>query len=239
VLSDGHELKRTQEAHKRLGITAEDMDGVPRVTERLIRGAGSIENVIQALRGDDSEDSVKFIEKYDAVSVSDRTRLSIEEIFTAADIDARRFIETVTGALMQQSGDITQMMVAVAQPRVTEATIKAATESLPIVVQRGAGSEIVGWTNGDVKAMEIFHKATGFLPAPKGAEITFNFDQRKQSANFGKDSDDEGPCEPPQSMDDFLLELQDVTRERALPAPAPDAVIPVNAPTIEYVDTEV
>jgi hypothetical protein len=232
-------LARSAAARKRLGITAEDMDGVPRITDRLIAGAGSIATVIAALREDDSEDAASFIAKYDSISESDRGRLTIEEIFTAAELSARRFIEITTGALMQRSGDITKMMVAVAQPRVTEATIKAATESLPIVATRDGEREVVGWTNGDVKAMEMFHKATGFLPMPKGAQTTINLNQLNQTAQLSAAEDDEGPCEPPPSMDEYLLELQDVARERALPAPAPDAVMPINAPALEYVDAEI
>ena len=210
------------------------MDGVPKVTPTLIEGAGSLQAILDALRSDDSEDAIAFMEKYESVSESDLERVSVEEIFTAAGLTARRFVEVVTGSLMQRSGDITRMMVAVAQPRVTSATIMAATEKSPILDGDG---EIVGYTHGDIKAQEMFHKATGFLPTPKGAQTTINLSQTNQTAQLAAGSKDDG-CEPPQSADDFLMELQGVIRPKALPAP-PESKMPANAPVVEYLDVEV
>ena len=232
IVSDGHLLDRNEEARRRLGLEKGAMDGVPSVTARIVRGAGSVDLAIEALRGDDSEDAQSFIAKYDSISASDRTRLKLEEIFTAADLTARRFVEVVTGALMQQSGDITKMMVAVAQPEVTQATIHAATREVPVLDLEG---NLLGYRPGDVKAQEIFHKATGFLPPPKGVEITYNFDQRKQTAILN--GDDEEKEELP-SMDEYLMQLQDVLRPAAQ-LPAPQATIPINAPEIEYLDAQV
>lgn len=140
---------------------------------------------------------------------------------------------------MQQSGDITKMIVAVAQPKVTEATIKAAVESLPITMRNKDGEiEIIGWTNGDIKAQEIFHKATGFLPMPKGAQTTINLNQLNQTAQLSASDDDDDPTEL-KSMDEYLMELQDVIRPaKQLEAP-PSFVIPQNAPMVEYLDVEV
>jgi hypothetical protein len=208
------------------------MIGVPNVTALIVSGAGTIQAAIEALRGDDCPDSQSFIGLYDRVSVSDRARLSVEEIFTVSGLSARRFVEIVTGALMQRSEDVTKMMVSVAKPQVVQATIKAAIDSLPILDITG---RVVGHTNGDIKAMEIFHKATGFLPTPKGS--TINLNQLNQTAQLGKGDDDED-CEPPQSADEYLMEIADVLRPKVLAAP-PDSVMPINAPQIEYVDIEV
>ena len=213
------------------------MQGVPSITANIVRAVGSVDLAIEALRADDSEEAQDFIEKYDGLSKSDQKLLKLEEIFTAAGLSARRFVEVVTGALMQQCGDVTKMMVAVSQPKVVEATIFAATDRKPIF--NPVTGELMTYTNGDVKAMELFHKATGFLPTPKGANTTINLNQLNQTAqlNAGEDEDDE-PVEL-QSMDAYLLELQDVLRPQ-LPAPtAPSSVIPVNAPQLDYIDAEV
>jgi len=208
------------------------MDGVPQVTDRIIAGAGSTEAAIAALRGDEHPDSQAFIEKYDSVSVSDRSRLTLEQIFTAAGLSARRFVEIVTGALMQQSADVTQMMVSIAQPKVIAATVKAAIEERPIFDKEG---DVVGYTLGDVKAQEIFHKATGFLPMPKGSTTIINNNQQNNGTSKEDESDEDAV--PLQSMDDYLMELQDVLRPQAqLPAPNP---IPVSLPQVEYVEVEI
>ena len=212
-----------QAAKKRLGIKPGDMDGVPSVTEKIKAGVGSIDRAIQALREDDSEDALAFIQKYDSISKSDKKFVTLEEI--------------VTGAIMEQCGDVTKMMVTVAQPEVVKATIKAATDSVPIVATVGNRQRVVGYTNGDTKAMELFHKATGFLPTPKGAVTNINLNQQNNTAQLSsKDDEDDGP-EDLQTMDSFLMDMQDVLRPE-LPAPREEAV-PVVIPNIEYLDIDV
>jgi len=226
-----------QAAKKRLGIKPGDMDGVPSVTEKIKAGVGSIDRAIQALREDDSEDALAFIQKYDSVSKSDKKFVTLEEIVTASGLTTRRFVEIVTGAIMEQCGDVTKMMVTVAQPEVVKATIKAATDSVPIVATVGNRQRVVGYTNGDTKAMELFHKATGFLPMPKGAVTNINLNQQNNTAQLSsKDDEDDGP-EDLQTMDSFLMDMQDVLRPE-LPAPREEAV-PVIVPNIEYIDADV
>ena len=236
-VSDGHRLSRTDAARKRLGITPETMWGVPDVTKNIIRACGSVDLAIAALAGDESEDAQEFIRFRKQCSPSDLQRTTLEEQFTAAGLSARRFIEVLTGALMQQCGDVTKMMVAVAQPKVVQATIKAATDEVPIVADVDGHRIVVGHTNGDVKAMEIFHKATGFLPTPKGSNTTINLQQLNQTAQLTKGEENEDGDDLP-SMDEYLMELQDVVRPKQLNAP-PSSEMPVNAPDIEYIDVEV
>lgn len=217
------------------------MEGVPDVTANIVRACGSVHNAIQALRSDDSEDAKSFILRYESVGPSDRRRLTLEEFIVAAGLSSRRFIEVLTGALMQQCQDVTKMMVAVAQPKVIQATIKAATDQVPITAYDPILEchKVVGYTNGDTKAMEIFHKATGFLPTPKGSNTTINLNQLNQTANMGGGDDDDDSPGDLQSMDEYLIELQDVIRPpKSLSAPV-ENVIPASFPDVEYVDAEV
>lgn len=137
---------------------------------------------------------------------------------------------------MQQSADVTKMILSVSQPKVTQATIKAATDSVPIVANVDGMNIVVGHTNGDIKAQEIFHKITGMLPIPKGAQTVINMQQLNQGSQK-EEEDEEG--EELESMDTFLMEMQDVLRPQ-LEAPKPQqSIIPVNAPEFEYVDAEI
>jgi hypothetical protein len=226
-------MNRKQYAEKRAGLKPGDMDGVPNVASRIVRGAGSMDNAIEALRGDDSENAKLFIAKYDSITESDRRRLTIENIFTAAGLTAREFVEVVTGALMQQGEDTSRMIVAMAKPKVMESTIKAATDCVPITDREG---EIVGYSNGDVKAQELFHKITGAIQMPKGSTTNIYANQANQTVVQGRDDEDDSEELP--SMDSYLMELQDVIRPQ-LPAPVEPSIMPVNAPEIEYVDVEV
>lgn len=237
-MSDGHRLSKTAEARKRLGVDPEVRSEIPDLTAKVKAGAGSIAKAVEALSQDDSPDARAFIEVYGSVSRSDRDRLTIEDFVAASGLSARRFIEVLTGALMQQCQDVTRMMVAVATPKVLAATIKAATDQVPITafsVLLGA-NQVVGYTNGDTKAMEMWHKGTGFLPTPKGATTNINLQQLNQTASGGSDDDDGLELE---SMDDFLMGMQDIVRPHALPAPVIDCVMPINAPELEYVDADI
>ena len=78
--------------------------------------------------------------------------------------------------------------------------------------------KVVGYTNGDTKAMEIFHKATGFLPMPRGSNTTINLNQLNATQNNGGGDDDDSPGDL-QSMDEFLMGMQDVLRPAQLSAP--------------------
>jgi hypothetical protein len=201
-------------ARKRLGVTPEQMEGVPRVTERVVIGAGSLRAVIAVLRGDDSEASKKFMAVYDSLLEKDRYKLSLEEIFTVAGLTAREFVEAVSGALFQQAQDISNMMIAVAMPKVAKTLVQQATKRKP-----------------DLKAVEIFGKISKMLPTPKGAQTVINVQQLNQQI---EEAEQAGELEP---MDDFLMELQQVKRP-ALPAPK-TVEIPVNTADLEYKYSEV
>jgi hypothetical protein len=232
IVSDGHRLDSAGAARRRLGITLGEMNGVPKVTDKIIAGAGSVAAAITALRGDSSPNAQSFISKYDGLSPSDIQRVTVEEIFTAAGLSAREFIETLTGALMQQSIDVTKMILAVSQPLVTTATVKAATDSQPIMGREG---EIVGYTNGDIKAQEIFHKITGMLPIPKGSQTFINVNPQPKPDDG---EEDESPAL--ESMDSFLMGLQDVLRPAPqLSAPTAPTLMPKNAPDFAYIDAEI
>ena len=217
-----------------MGITLADMEGVPSITGRIVGAVGSVDRAVEALRGDDAPEAVQFIEKYDSVTPTDRERLKLEEIIVASQLSTRKFVEVLTGALMQQAQDVTKMMVGMAQPRVVEATIRAATEIQPIFDKEG---EIVGHTTGDLKAQEMFHKATGFLPMPKGAQIAIQLNNGGRAAE--EEDGDEEKCLPPPSMDDYLRQIQEVIRPKELPAPVITSQVPVNAPELEYLDSDV
>ena len=188
---------------------------------------------------DDAADAILFISKYDSVTESDRERLTLEEFLVAAGLTPRRFVEVVTGALMQQASDVTKMLVSVAQPKVTAGLVKNATTGHPlsiggvVVLDKNGQPIIIG--GGDVKAQEIFCKITNLLPTPKGAQTIINMQQLNQG---GKD-DDDGEEEALQPFDDYLLEIQSVIRPQLAAPKAPDAIMPINVPELDLIDAEI
>jgi|SRR6185369_14493801 len=233
-------LTRTQQARQRLGISDEDSQNAPEITEQILKGVGSRAAMLSALRGDDSVDARAFIKAYESISASDREKLRIEDFVIASGLSTRRFIECLTGALLQQASDITRMLVAVNQPLVVSATIKAATEQTPILDGNG---DIVGHTWGDMKAQDMFHRATGFLPTPKGAQTTINLQQLNATNTPAALTEGDESCTPPPSMDAYLREIHDeVVRPKELKAAqgveSVPTIHPIGAPEIEYLDME-
>ena len=232
-------LKRTTNALnnaglalKRLGLTEADIEDVPEVTPRVKEAMGSVREAISLLRGDDAPDSRKFIRKWDSLSPRDQKSARLEHVVTAAGLTTRRFMELLAGAEFDHSATVSKIFVSRSQLKVLKSTVKAATDEQPIFNKDG---DIIGQSNGDVKAMEIFHKITGAMPTPKGGTFINNQQINAQVAAPNE------PKTPLQAMDSFLLEIDDIRRPKQLSAHT-EPIIPVempdNLPEIEYLDTQ-
>lgn len=224
-------------------MTEAQLDSAPSITALVKRGAGSIADAVDVLRGDDSPEARAFLAKWDMVPASYRKNIRLEAYILAAGMTTRRFIEVLTGALLEHSTSVAKMVVAAAQPRVLESVVKAATDEQPIFGKDAQTGEriVIGRTNGDVKAQELFLKGTGFLPTPKGSSTTINLQQTNQTANF--EQPEKEAALPPPAMDAFLLELQDINQPKALPSKSvmDTEHVPVigSVPEAEYLDAEV
>lgn len=215
-------------ALRRLGLSESDIEGVPSITKRVVSAVGSTEEAIELLAGDDSPDSIKFTQKCTPAVMTDLNRrwLHLEDVIVAAGLTTRRFIELIAGANSDHSDFIFRTLANQKRHRVLESTIKAATDEIPIMDKEG---EVIGATNGDVKAMELFFKLTKDIQ-PSG--ITLNSNNQTANLNVAPERD------PLQSMDSFLLEIENVRKPKQLNAPVDHPMIPVempeNAPEIEY-----
>ena len=158
-------LTNTGLALKRLGLREKDIKGVPDITPRVKEAMGSVKEAILLLRGDDSKDSRKFSEKWDSLSDRDRKHVQLEHVVTAAGLTTRRFMELLAGAEFDHSATVSKIFVSRSQLKVLKSTVKAATDEQPIFNKEG---DLIGQSNGDVRAMEIFNKITVAIPTPKG-----------------------------------------------------------------------
>ena len=226
-----HPLNDTGLTLRRLGLTERDIKDVPEITPRVKEAMGSVKEAISLLRGDDTPDALKFIAKWDSMSAHDQKNCKIEWVIVAASLTTRRFMELLAGAEFDHSATVSKIFVSRSQLKVLKSTVKAATDSQPIFDKEG---EIIAHSNGDVKAMEIFHKITGALPTPKPSNFILN---KQININPPSDADSE-PRTPLQSMDSWLMEIDSLRKPtRQLEAPP---VIPVempdSVPEIEYLD---
>ncbi len=179
----------------------------------MLKGVeGGIRHVLEALRAHDDDDAQAFIELADSLSAGDRKHAPIEAIAFAAGIGSLRLAELAQTALFLYGTMKTKMLLSSAMPKVMKATIKAATDEVPITADTMEGRIVVGHSNGDIKAMEMFHKMSGLMPLPKGAQIAIQ-------NNFGDKEDDKPSGQGWRAPEDRLREFHDMTEPKRLPSP--------------------
>lgn len=144
------------------------------MTPLLKAAEGGIPSIMEALRAHDNEDARGFIELYDSLSARDRKYLALEEIAYAAGIGSLRLAEVATSATILHGQIAAKLMIASSMHKVAKSIVKAATDEVPITAMVGTRTIVVGHTNGDTKAMELFGKMSGMVPIPKGSTVNFN-----------------------------------------------------------------
>lgn len=187
----------------------------PVVTPLLKSVEGGIPAVIAALRTHDDDDAKEFLECLDSLSPTDRSLVPVETVAFCAGIGSLRLAELAQTALFLYASMETKMLISGSMAKVTKAIVKTATDQVPITAydHETGVDKIVGMTNGDVKAMELFGRISGIAPVPKGAQIAIQ-------NNYGNRDDDKPPTTPWKSSEERLREFQDMTEPKRLPTPA-------------------
>ena len=183
----------------------------PVVTPMFLSVDGGIAHVLDALRAHEDEDARTFIDWYDGLTLTDRKLVTFEQIAFASGVGSLRLAEVAQTALYLYASMQTKMLISSAMTKVTSSIIKAATDQVPIVADTLEGRVVVGHTNGDVKAMELFGKMSGIVPVPKGAQIAIQ-------NNYG-DKEDAHPVMEWKTAEDRLREIHDATDPKRLPSP--------------------
>jgi hypothetical protein len=177
---------------------------------------GGISEVVNALRSHDDDDARAFIEAYDAANETDRKLLPVEAFAFVSGIGSLRLAEIAQTALFLYASMQTKMLISSSMVKVTKSIVKAATDEVPITAYNSdtGMQEVVGKTNGDVKAMELFGRISGIAPVPKGAQIAI------QNV-YGKPEDEDRPVlHAWKTPEERLREIQDMTEPKRLPSPA-------------------
>jgi hypothetical protein len=161
----------------------------PIVEPMLASVGGGVAFCVRALRAHNDDDARAFLEVYDALTRQDRRLLKVEEIAHAAGIGSLRLAEVTQTALFLYGDRQTQMILSAAMPKVIRATIKAATDQVPIVADIDGRRMVVGKTNGDMHAAEMLLKARNVVPVPKGSQINI---QNNNSVTSERDQKPDG-----------------------------------------------
>lgn len=202
-------LVRLRERWEEENDTPFEPEGEPKVSP-LIKSA----RMLAALRASGNEDARAFVELHDSISKQDQIVLSWEEIAYAAGIGSLRLLEVAVSASYEFNQAQTKLLIANSMRKVVKAAVKAATDQVPIVADTPVGRVVVGKTNGDVRAMELFGKMSGLVPIPKGAQIAI------QNINTQPNEDDKPSGHAVwMEAEERLQRIQDAIEPKRLPSP--------------------
>lgn len=208
--NDNDQRKHTKQragALRRLGVAPEKLLGLPRITHILDHAEGGLPTVVAALRLSDDDDARKFLDRYDAVSDSDRKYLVVEEIAVAAEVSPKRLLEIAVSALVEDSRSSGAIIAATYHPRVIRKTAEAALHDDVYYDENG---RLQG--GGGHADRKLFLTGTGFLPqSSKGAGGVFvTVNNQNAQANVGVQPVGEG--EPEQEGDRFNAAEDDLIK---------------------------
>lgn len=187
----------------------------PVITPMLKAASGGLDAVLSALRSYAHDDAQKFIHLYDDAPKRDRKVLPIETFAFASGIGSIRLAGLAAEAIVSTGHTQTQILMGSAMHKVMRSTIKAATDEVPITAEVNGVSMVVGKTNGDTRAQEMFHKMTGMMPIPKGSQIAI---QNVYRGAYGQ-GEAEAPTQGWRSPDERLREIYAITEQKQIEAP--------------------
>ena len=179
-------------AYARLGVTELQVAKSPQITPQLrmiemtVRRAGqpkitkSIDGMILSevqhrapygpgsdllrswpsyLRSSDSADAAAVIDVYFSLPKVYRELLPVEAFCIAANVSPMRILEAITASCVRLGAQASTLIAAVNHPRVVEKTVEMAL------------------TDDGIEDRTTLHKATGFLPSPKGSQTNITIAQ--------------------------------------------------------------
>jgi hypothetical protein len=161
--------KTTAGYWERLDITEEDLSKHPTITPILKNSIGSIEQVIAYLRSSDNKEALELVRLWDAATKKERTIIPFEGYCLAAKSTPKKMMGIIMQAIVENSQQSTELLLAAAHPEIVKKTIKLAK------------------TTKGVDERRIVLQNRGTLPTPRNNTFN-NFgnmvqDNRKQIAN--------------------------------------------------------
>lgn len=133
---------------------------------------------------DGDKDMGKYLASYAKLSPKEQGVHTPEQLCDLSGVKPSDLFGTVAGQVWASSQREATMLIAINHPRIIEKTAKYA------LTPRG------------VKDREMFHKGTGFLPTPKGAQISINNSPQMLQAGGAT------PMSLP-SMEDDMMEIEE------------------------------
>lgn len=149
-------LVRKDAALRRLGITKDEIELAPYITDILKNSFKTVKAAIQAIRFSNETTAIEFLAVYDALPAGDRDYIPIEAVCLKASVSPSALLGATFLACKTMRGQESALIAVNAHPAVLKSTIRFA--NLP----------------GGEKDRKMLHEAVGFLPTPKGGSINVN-----------------------------------------------------------------
>lgn len=191
----------------------------PRITPEIgritaaIRAAGTGDLNLPAdpyyyLAASDSPEARALMSIRDSARAHVRRMLPIEAFCISAKVSPLRILEIITATAVRLGAQASTIIAAVTHPKVVEKTVEMAL------------------TDEGVEDRTILHKATGFLPSPKGSQTTIHVAANANAAAHHQTAVVSAP--PPEhtikTLNDRFNQRSNLIAEptlKELPAPAP------------------
>jgi hypothetical protein len=174
-------ITRFLAACEKLKVLPSDIARQPLIQQYITTKLHFTESItIDYLRLSDKADAIAFLSAYDTdtLTATDRAVLPLEAYCAAAKIHPMSILEILVGTLVRLGAHESAAIAAIHQPMVVAKTVEQALE-------------------GHIGSQNILHKATGFLPSPKGSQTTIQI-QQSQSQDQRQAAVTAVPAPPPE-----------------------------------------
>lgn len=181
------DVKRKNEALRRLGVPANQVEIAPGISALLKQAYGGIKTAIEAMRFSYDISIVTFLQKYDNLPARDRDSLPLEAICIAAMVDPTRLLGATILALQNYSASTVKII---------------ALSHHPELMRKRAE---FGMKEGGLGDRNVIDQGLGFTPTAKGSTFIINPGGMKQ-IDGGK-KDDKLPPPPAEEEETDLQHL--------------------------------
>ena len=183
-------------------VTVDDVHAAP-----YGPGADLLHSWPQYLHASDSPDARKILLAYYSIGATWRRHLPIEAFCLAAGVPPIRALSLITASVVQMGANASTVILAISHPAVVQKTVEMAL------------------TDEGIEDRNTLHKASGFLPSPKGSQTTINV-----ANNANASSSAAAAALPAPAPEDTIRRLVDQFNARtgrelpAAPAPVHDTL---------------
>ena len=178
---------RSQGALRRIGVTKEDLETCPQITDSLVRAFGKInplfgpvnqpvfprKEIFNYIACSNDPDAQAFLKCYRGLARQDRDRVPIEAICIKSEVHPLKLFGIIVASAMAMKKQESALKTILNHPGIVDATLEEA--KLP----RGVAEK------------RMTHEAVGWLPTKQGSSIAINLSNPQTPKGDDDDGDED------------------------------------------------